>query len=127
MADHPTIAHALDQVHDLAMAMTIVARDEGVRDQVWFVVRALLLGIVGWGAISLVDARSELAVLKNQHDDFERRLLIHDQRILTGTDDRWRKRDHDAYAELIDKRIDDLSARVDAQGRNINELLRRTK
>jgi hypothetical protein len=125
MADHHYVSAAWDTTQDVFGAMALIARDEGVRDQIGFIVRAALIGMIGWGSLALIDARSELAVLKVQHIDFERRLAVHDQRITTGTDDRWRRRDHDAYAEGVTKRVDDLSDRVDAQGKNINELMRR--
>lgn len=121
----PVIAW-LHRAADVADAINMAATGMILTEQVVQVVRILVIAAVGWGSLALIDARSELQVLRVQHIDFERRLIDHDTKLQSGTDDRWRRRDHDAYASQIDKRLEVMQERIDAQGRNISEILRRT-
>ena len=96
-------------------------------DQLTVIVRTILIAIVCWGAVALIDARSELAIVRTRQVDVLRRLDANDARIEAGTDDRWRRRDHDAYAAQVSARMDGMDNRMDGQSRVISTLVAKSK
>jgi hypothetical protein len=87
------------------------------------VIRTLLIGLVAGGAMAVMDARSAIEIIRSRQLDVLQRLDAHDKRLEAGTDDRWRRRDHDAYAAGVSQRIDALESRLDGQSRVISTLV----
>ena len=87
------------------------------------VMRTLLIGLVAWGAMAVIDARSAIELIRSKQLDVLQRLEVHDKRLEAGTDDRWRRRDHDAYAAGVSQRIDALEGRIEGQSRVISTLV----
>jgi len=98
-----------------------------VGDQSVIIFRTLIIALVGWGAFALMEVRSELLVVRTRQEDVLRRLSEADARIIAGTDDRWRRRDHDAFVVQLDARIQQIDDRVDAQGRLLGSVISKQK
>jgi hypothetical protein len=109
---------AAEAVQTFAAASLGVLGDQGV-----IIIRTALVAFVAWGTFALLETRNELAIVRTKQVDVLRRLDDNDRRIEAGTDDRWRRRDHDAYAAAVDVRIEGLSSRVDGQSRIISTLV----
>ena len=112
----------IDGVQTYAAGLATMVGDQGV-----VIFRTLIIGLVGWGALSLMEVRSELLVVRTRQEDVLRRLAESDARISAGTDDRWRRRDHDAFASQLGARLDLIEGRVDAQGRLIATVIAKQK
>ena len=112
----------IDGVQTYAAGLATMVGDQGV-----VIFRTLIIGLVGWGALSLMEVRSELLVVRTRQEDVLRRLAESDARISAGTDDRWRRRDHDAFAAQVSARMDGMDNRMDGQSRVISTLVAKSK
>ena len=87
------------------------------------VIRTIMLAAIMWGSITIVGMRTELSVVQAKQLDVLRRLDANDLRLENGIDDRWRRRDHDAYAAAIEARLAQHEARMEGQSRVISTIV----
>lgn len=93
-----------------------------------------LSGTTAWLAGSVVELRTQMAAQMAVAEERQRKLIAlerraaeNDQRLLMGTDDRWRRRDHDAYAQQTETRFSGLEQRLNIQRTDILELQRQAR
>ena len=113
--------HDPDSAGFIQMAVTSAIAFWGEQGAVVF--RTLLIALVAWGAMAVMDSRSEIAIIRSRQADVLQHLAGIDKRLEAGTDDRWRRRDHDAYAAAVSQRIDALEGRLDGQSRVISAIV----
>lgn len=122
-------------MHEFAVATVGLVNNEVVSTIAKLVAPLLVMALSGttaWLAGSVIDLRAQMAAQtalseERQHKllAIERKLLESDQRLLMGMDDRWRRRDHDAYAQQLDARLASIEQRLNAQRADILEMQRR--
>lgn len=122
-------------IHDFAVATVGLVNNEVVSTVAKLVAPLLVMALSGttaWLAGSVIDLRTQMAAQtalseERQHKlaAVERKLSESEQRLLMGMDDRWRRRDHDAYAQQVDARLAGLDQRLNVQRADILEMQRR--
>ena len=91
-----------------------------------------LCGATAWIGGSVIEMKSALAVINARETthvediaSLKHRFREHDALITNSTDDRWRRRDHDAWAAQLETRLQLYEQRMNAQRADIADIQRR--
>ena len=118
----------LDQLHEharlgmgvLASGVIGVTQNDllaAISKAIGVLIVTALIGVTAWATTNIIDLKTDVAALKVQN-------LEQDRRLAEGGD-KWSRRDHDSYAAQIESRLNGVDQRLNAQRADLQDVLRK--
>lgn len=92
-------------------------------DQVIQIVRMLAFAAMAWVGVEIVSLTRDVAVLRVQTEGVARELVALRALAESSVNDRWKRADHERYADAVDARIRGLERRVDNHARAMTAIV----
>jgi hypothetical protein len=92
-------------------------------DQVVQVVRVLAIGLAAWVGVEIISLSRQVVVLQTQMAALTTEVGALRGSVETRTDDRWRRSDHDRYAEAVEERLRSIERRMDNHSRAMSSII----
>jgi hypothetical protein len=92
-------------------------------DQVVQVVRVLAIGLAAWVGVEIISLSRQVVVLQTQVATMVTEIGALRGSVETRTDDRWRRSDHDRYAEQVEERLRSIERRMDNHSRAMSSII----
>lgn len=92
-------------------------------DQVIQAARVLAVGIAAWVGVEIISMSRQIVVLQTQVAAISTEVGAMRGALETRTDDRWRRSDHDRYAEAVEERIRAIERRMDNHSRAMSSII----
>jgi hypothetical protein len=87
------------------------------------VVRVLAIGLAAWVGVEILSLSRQVVVLQTQMAQLSTEVGAMRGALETRTDDRWRRSDHDRYAETVEERLRSIERRMDNHSRAMSSII----